>query len=113
MPLDLTLILAGLAIAVIAIGWGSKALYARFQKKAAELQRVEATRRAVVDTPDRLDVIGPLSEVELRELLKQIVFEISRSGALNWAALIGTVGWVRKKVREQAETSEPEPAGQQ
>ena len=113
MPLDLTLVLAGLAIVVIAIWWGSKALYARFQKKAAELQWVEATRRAVVDTPDRLDVIGPLSEVELRELLKQIVFEISRSGALNWAALIGTVGWVRKKVREQAETSEPEPAGQQ
>ena len=104
MPPDLTLILAGLAILVIAIWWGSKALFARFQRKAAERQWVEATRLAVVATPDRLDVIGPLSEEELRELLKQIVFEISRSGTLDWAGLMGSVGWVRKRVREQNDT---------
>lgn len=103
MPPDLMLLLAGLAVLVIAIWWGSKALFARFQRKAAERQWVEATRLAVAATPDRLDVIGPLGEEELRELLKQIVFEISRSGALDWADLMGTVGWVRKKVRERAE----------
>jgi hypothetical protein len=113
MPLDLTLILAGLAVLVIAIWWGSKALFARLQRKATERRWAEATRRAVAITPDRLDVIGPLSEEELRELMKQIVFEISRSGALDWTDLMGATGWVRKKVRERAEKPEPEPAGQQ
>jgi hypothetical protein len=113
MPLDLTLILGGLAILVIAIWWGGKALFARLHRKAAERHWAEATRQAVAITPDRLDVIGPLNEEELRELLKQIVFEISRSGALNWTNLMGVTGWVRKKVREQAEKPEPESADQQ
>ena len=113
MTLDLTLLLAGIAVVVITVWWGSKALFARFQRKAAERQWVDATTRAIATTPDLLDVIGPLNEGELRELLKQIVFEISRSGALNWTDLIGTVGWVRKKVREQTEKPETAPVTEQ
>lgn len=110
MPLELTLLLIGIAIVVIAIWWGSKALFARSQRKAAERQWLEATARAVATTPDLLDTIGPLSEEELRELLKQIVFEITRSGAVNWPELVAAVGWVRRRVRETAEHRETEPA---
>ncbi|POH62966.1 hypothetical protein C3B61_14895 [Cryobacterium zongtaii] len=112
MPLDLTFLLVGIAIVVITIWWGSKALLARFQKRTAERQWFEATTRAIAATPDLLDTIGPLSEEELRELLKQIVFEITRAGAVSWADLVGTVGWVRKRVREQAENPEIEPAAE-
>ncbi|WP_083364128.1 hypothetical protein [Microterricola viridarii] len=100
---DLTIVLAGLAALVIAIWWGCKALFARFQRKAAERRWVEATRLALASTPDRLDMIGPLSDEELRELLKQIVFEIGRSGALDWADMLDSVRWVRRIVRERGE----------
>jgi hypothetical protein len=112
MPRDLTFLLIGIAIFVITMWWGGKALFARSQRRAAERQWAEATTRAIATTPDLLDTIGPLSEEELRELLKQIVFEITRSGAVNWPDLVGTVGWVRKRVREQAENSETEPAAE-
>ncbi|MGY4856873.1 hypothetical protein [Cryobacterium sp. AP23] len=113
MPLDLTLLLTGIAVVVIAIWWGSKALFARFQRKAAERQWADATTRAIATTPDLLDLIGPLTEEELRELLKQNVFEINRSGALNWMDLVGNVAWVRKKVREQTEKLATEPVTEQ
>ncbi|TFD91556.1 hypothetical protein E3T61_08820 [Cryobacterium lactosi] len=112
MPRDLTFLLIGIAIFVITFWWRAKALFARSQRRAAERKWVEATTRAIATTPDLLDTIGPLSEEELRELLKQIVFEITRSGAVNWSDLVGTVGWVRKRVREQAENPETEPAAE-
>ena len=78
-------------------------MFARSQRRAAERQWVEATASAIATTPDLLDTIGPLSEEELRELLKQIVFEITRSGAVNWPERVAAVGWVRRRVRETAE----------